>query len=445
MTRILFLLALVLSPSLTLAQVQAVTLRLAGDEWFLDSLVKTQKLKAFETQTGIRVDVVYENDKKIVGDLGGSGKSENSSLDIIVVRHRFLGELAEKNQILPINSFLSDRALHDGHFDPVEQLFPAWWRELSTYGDNIYGFPYTLLTTFVCYRKDLLEDATNRREFLARYHRELAPPKSWVEYNQLAEFFTRPEEHFYGTYIQGKQGLALWYEWLNVIYAFGGQILDTKHGWDYGDIVVNSPQNVEATKQYLSLIPFSPPDTRTYGWDQAQSALQQGHVFMGLLWTDQAPFLEDPAKSKVAGKIGYSLVPSTSGKPFTQREGLTYLIPRASKHPREAYRVLEFLMSTPAQEAQMLEGSLSARKAAYDNPQIKQLPYVSTFLAGAPFAIGKPTIPESNEMVEASVKRLGEIISGKASPQTGLDNLALDLRGILGDKSRLRYPVKEGR
>jgi len=38
---------------------------------------------------------------------------------------------------------------------------------------------------------------------------------------------------------------------------------------------------------------------------------------------------------------------------------------------------------------------------------------------------------------------LAEIVSGRCSPQTGLDNLALDLQGILGDKARLRYPVKK--
>jgi len=62
---------------------------------------------------------------------------------------------------------------------------------------------------------------------------------------------------------------------------------------------------------------------------------------MGLLWSDQAPLLEDPAVSKVAGKIGYSLIPSNTGEPFSQLEGLTYLIPTESKHPREAYKFLE--------------------------------------------------------------------------------------------------------
>jgi multiple sugar transport system substrate-binding protein len=76
-----------------------------------------------------------------------------------------------------------------------------------------------------------------------------------------------------------------------------------------------------------------------------------------------APFLEDPAVSKVAGKIDYSLIPSTSGEPFSQLEGLTYLIPQESTHPREAYRFLEWVMSAPVQDRQTLKGGLSVRRS----------------------------------------------------------------------------------
>ncbi|MGC1449653.1 MAG: extracellular solute-binding protein [Candidatus Sulfotelmatobacter sp.] len=425
-------------------QGQPVTIRLAGDEWFLDSLTNSQVIPVFEKQSGIHVEVLHKNDRTIMNDLDRGVQPGDAGLDLVVMRHRFLGALVQKSQVRPIDSFLADSSLHGADFVPQEQLFPNWWRELSSYGNHIYGYPFIALTTFVCYRKDLLEDPANQRNFKARYHRELKPPSTWQEYLQLAEFFTRPEEHFYGTYIQGKQGLALWYEWLNLIYSFGGNILDTQHGWEYGDIVVNSPQNVVATEQYIKQIASSPPDTLNFGWGEAQSALQQGHTFIGLLWSDQAPYLEDPAVSKVAGKIGYSLIPSNSGEPFSQLEGLTYLIPQESTHPREAYRFLEWLMSAQVQERQTLKGGLSARKSTYDNPEVKQLAYASAFLASVAVAKAKPTVPESAKMIEASERRVAEIVSGQCSPQTGLDKLALDLKTILGDKARLRYPPGRG-
>ena len=416
------------------------TIRLAGDEWFVSSLTKTGTIADFERKTGIHVEVLFENDRIIMSYLDRGSSPENDALDLIVVRHRLLGTLVQKGQVRAIDDFLADPGLHDRSFVPQNQLFANWWRELSSYGDHIYGYPLTGLTTFLCYRKDLLDDPVNQRNFQARFHRALSVPKTWQEYNEVAEFFTRPGDHLYGTYIQGKQALALWYEWLNLAYSFGGNILDSNKGWEYGDIVVNCPQNVAATAEYLKLLHFSPPETLSFGWNEAQSALQQGKVFMGLLWVDQASFLEDPKVSQVAGKIGYALVPSASGHPFSQLEGLTYLIPAESKHPREAYRFLEFAMSTPAQVELTLKGGTSLRRSTYGDSNVKQIPYVSTFLAAVDVAKGKPTIPESPRMTEAMVLRLSQIVSGKKNPKAGLDQLAVDLQTILGERSRLRCP-----
>jgi len=439
--KVLLVALFVLGTRSSSAQEKALTLRLAGDEWFLNSLTRSQALATFEKQSGIPVEVVEESDHKIMAELDRTGKPDDDLLDVIVIRHRLLGKLVQKGQVVPIDAFLRDRKLTQTDFTP-QRLFPNWWRELSSYEKHTYGFPFTCLTTFLCYRKDLLEDPLNQSTFRARYHRELKPPTTWPEYTRLAEFFTRPDDHFYGTYIQGRQSLALWYEWLNLMYSFGGNILDTRHGWEYGDIVVNSPENVAATKQYVSQIAFSPPDTLTYGWDHAQSALQQGRVFMGLLWIDQAPFLEDPKVSKVAGKIGYSFIPSNTGEPFSQLEGLTYLIPKESKHAREAYRFLEWVMSEPVQVQQTLQGGSSALRSTYANTEVKALPYTSAFLASIPVGISKPTVPESDEMTQAAVRHLADIVSGSISAREGLDQLALDLQRILGGKAKLRYPVK---
>jgi multiple sugar transport system substrate-binding protein len=428
------------------AQTAPTTIRLAGDEWFLRALTGTGLIESYERQSGVRVQVIFKNDRAILGELDKAGTgNQDVPFDLIVVRHRLLGALVDKHEVQPIDSFLADRALHDPAFHPEQQLYAKWWKELSSYKGQTYGYPFTALTAYLCYRKDLLGDPANQREFRGRFHHELRPPKSWKEYSELAQFFNHPDQHFYGTYIQGKQSLALWYEWLNFIYSFGGNILDAKHGWQYGDIAVNSPQNVAASEQYVKLIAFSPPDTLNYGWNEAQAALQQGHVFMGILWSDQAPFLEDPKASKVAGKNGYALIPSNNGRAFSQLEGLTYLITARSQHAREAYKFLEWAQSQPVQVAQTLRGSSSIRKSTYEDAAVEKLPYTPAFLASVPIAVPKPTVPESDEMTQAAVKRLSEIVSGKTSAQKGLDALALDLQHILGGKARLRYPVKATR
>lgn len=417
-----------------------VTIRFAGEAWFLDPFVKTNSVPEFERKMGIHVELIRKNHEALLSELGEN--SNRTPYDLILMRHRFLGKLVAADLLQPIESLLADPTLHDSHFDPDHVLFDNLWRELSGWKTAVYGFPFTDLTMYVCYRRDFMENQHEKAQFKARYHRDLAPPKTWEEYLQLAEFFTRPNDGLYGTYIQGREHVALWYEWLNFAYSFGGNVLDTRHGWEYGDIVVNSPSNVAATREYLKLIAFSPPDTLEYNWDGAQKALQQGRVFMGLLWNDQTPFLEDPSVSKVAGKVGYALIPSATRRPFSQLEGWTYLIPKESKHPREAYQFMEWALSRDVQVQHTLNGGSSVRRETYDDPRVKNIPYTSAFVASVPVAVPKPTIPESAQITEVMKRGLYAIVTGKQSPEEGLDGMAVEIQKTLGAKARLRYPVK---
>jgi multiple sugar transport system substrate-binding protein len=417
------------------------TLRLAGDGWFLKSLVSTGLITGYEHEAGVHIEIVDRNDRSIMSDLDRGPTPGNAPYDIVVMRHRWIGALVQKKQLRPIDPSWNDVTLHNAGFKLQQQLFPTWWRELSWYGDKVYGYPYTGLTAYLCYREDLLAEPENRRKFKARYHRDLVVPANWRDYTQVAEFFNRPAEHFYGTYISGKQGPALWYEWLNFIYSFGGDVLDTQHGWEYGDIIVNSPQNVAATAQYVKLIALSPPDTLNYGWNEAQTALQEGHTFMGLLWSDQAYLLESQPGSRFAGKFGYSPIPANTFKSASQLEGLTYLLPAQSQHSKEAYQFLEWVMSSAVQARQTLQGSSSINQSVYRDAAVLQKPYMQAFLDSLPVAKPKPTIPEASQMTDAAEQRLSAIVAGKESPQSGLDKLALDLKNILGNKGRLRYPV----
>jgi multiple sugar transport system substrate-binding protein len=419
---------------------QPVTIRMIGEAYApLDALAKMKG--GFEQKTGIHVEIIEKDHQAVVAELDQELSSRKVTYDLILMPHRLLGKLVEKGQVQPLEPFFRDPSLHDPTFDPEDQLFTTWWREIGWYKGKLYGFPFTDLTMYVCYRRDLMEAPKEQQAFRARFGRDPAPPKTWSEYMDLAQFYNRPKQNMYGTYIQGQQHVALWYEWLNFAYSFGGNILDSPHGSDYGDIVVNSPENVKATEQYLKLLEFSPPESLNYNWDDALAVLQQGRVFMGILWHDQTPLLEDTSVSKVVGKMGYCLIPSAIGRPFSQLEGWAYLIPTESKHPREAYRLIEWALSPDVQIQQTLKGGASARKATYDDPRVKAIPYVPVFLESVPIAIPKPTVPESEQITEVMQKALSEIVTRKRSPQDGLNAMALEIQRILGSKAKMRFAV----
>jgi len=71
------------------------------------------------------------------------------------------------------------------------------------------------------YRKDLFENPEEKAAFQKKYNRELAPPTTWKEWLQTAEFFTRKQgdtlagqklDHpFYGAGEYGAPGFS--YGW----------------------------------------------------------------------------------------------------------------------------------------------------------------------------------------------------------------------------------------
>jgi multiple sugar transport system substrate-binding protein len=98
-------------------------------------------------------------------------------------------------------------------------------------------------------------------------------------------------------------------------------------------------------------------------------------------------------------------------------------------------------MSSSVQIEQTLHGGASALKSTYEDARVKAIPYVPVFLASVPIGIPKPTIPESEQITEVMQRDLSMIVTGKTTPQKGLDAMALDIKDVLGSKAALRYPA----
>ena len=391
-------------------------------------LLALDKMKhEYEARTGIVVEIVQKDHMTVVQELDQQFATGQVDYDVILMPHRLLGKLVENDRVFSlaeVDPLLAEVVATD--------FFQPWAAEISSYNGTYYGAPFTALTMYIAYREDLFADPEERAAFKARYGRELVPAKTWGEYLQLAEFFTRPEDGLYGTYIQGEQNISLWYEWLNIIYSFGGNVIASDRGSDKGEVVVNSPENVQATELYVDLLKYSPPGALTYDWDDALAALQTGRVAMGLLWHDQSPFLEDPEQSKTAGSIGYSLVPSTEGgQQASQLEGWTYLIPKTSENPQRSADFIRWAVSEDVQVRQNLEGGASGRKSTYENNEVLSLPYTKVFLESIPIGVAKPTFPESAALTEIIERNLSKVVTSQISSREGLQAMESEIKAIM--------------
>ena len=424
------------------APYKGVTIRTVGEA--LPPLEAMNKLKSeFEERTGIEVVIeMYEHSEavnKVMLDLN----SKRGRYDFILQPHRELGRFVKSGHLETLEKYMNDAKLRDPSFKPESQLYQSLWKEISWYEGKVYGFPFTALTMYMWYRNDLLNDPKERAGFKAKYGYELKPASNWKEYTDIAQWFNRPEEGFYGTALQGKRHEALWYEWLNFLYSFGGDMLDTKSGSECGPVIVNSPEAVASLEYYKSLMAYSPADTLNYTWDDVMALMQQGKVYEMIMWNDATyAVAEDHKASTVAGKMGFDIVPQGKGGKVGQVEGWTYLVPAGSKNKQAAYLFIQWMMEKKQQLNQHLNGGATARPDVYADAQVQKISYSRASMDTNAVAKSKPTIPESPQITDILVRELSGYMSGAKGAQAALDASAVEISKLLGSCAPLKYPVQ---
>ncbi len=424
------------------APYKGVTIRSIGEA--LPPLEAMSKLAPeFEKRTGIKVEIeMYEHSEavsKVMLDLN----SKRGRYDFIIQPHRELGKFVTNGNVQPLEGFLESTDLRDPEFKPEAQLYQGLWKEISWYDQKVYGFPFTALSMYMWYRSDLIGDEKEKEGFKAKYGYELAPAKNWDQYRDIAEWFTRPDQGLYGTALQGKRHEALWYEWLNFLYSFDGDMLEAKSGSECGPVIVNSPKAIAATEYYKSLKTFSPPDTLNYFWDDVMALMQQGTVAQLIMWNDATYAVAiDESVSTVVGKMGFDTVPEGEGGKIAQTEGWTYLIPTESKNKEAAYLFIQWMMDYDQQLAQHLNGGATARPDVYASAEVQKLPYSKASMASNEVAKPKPTLPQSGEMTDILVRELSSYLADEKSAKEALDRSAQEISALLGSCAPMKYPVE---
>jgi multiple sugar transport system substrate-binding protein len=418
------------------------TIRLIGEDY--PPLQAIDKMKPeFEKATGINVEVERYEAEAVLQKIAFDLNSKAGRYDLIVQVYFDMGRLVTQQQLRPLGQFLSDPQLHDPSFNPETEFFPVW-KTMGWYDGQQYGYPMMVLTMYTWYRKDLFEDPKEKEAFKQKYGYDLGPPNDWKQYRDIAEFFTRPTQNFYGTLIQGKKHIALWQEYLNFLYSFGGAVLDTKDPSKYGPIVINSPEAIEATEYYKALLKYSPPDSLNFTWDDALALMQQGKVAMCLMWTDSTYALEDPSQSKVAGKMGYAMSPAGSAGRVHEIGGQSYYIPVTSKNPQAAYLFIEWMLQHDNQVRQQTLGGASAEKAVYQSPEVLKLPWTAASIDALNHTHPAMllTVPESLQIGEVIQLAMSDALANRKPVKESLDWAAVEIKKLVGSKAELKYPPK---
>jgi multiple sugar transport system substrate-binding protein len=161
-----------------------------------------------------------------------------------------------------------------------------------------------------------------------------------------------------------------------------------------------------------------------------------------IMWNDATyAVAEDASQSKVAGRMGFDIVPQGEGGKTGQVEGWTYLIPNYAEDKEAAYLFIQWMMGYDQQLEQHMNGGATSRPDVYASAEVQKISYSKASMDTNAVSIPKPTIPESPEITDLLVRELSNFLIGKKSAKDALDTSAREMNRLLGDCAPLKYPV----
>ena len=153
---------------------------------------------------------------------------------------------------------------------------------------NYYAVPAMPDALGWVYRKDWFARPELQAEFRRKHGRTLAPPKTWTELKQVAEFFqgrTIDGKEVYGAAIyteRGSEGITMGVT--SALYAWGFQYEDPKQLYRMEGFV-NSTNAIEALEFYKSLYKCcTPPKHSNAYMGENLDAYRAGQVAMQMNW-----------------------------------------------------------------------------------------------------------------------------------------------------------------
>jgi len=329
--------------------------------------------------------------------------------------------------IRPIDDYMKNPKLGDPNFD-VADFVPEVLQGYQWQGKT-YSFPEGYFFPVLMYRKDLFEK-----------HGLTSPPKTYQEFYEYAKKLTEKEGGktvVYGATLQG-QRTGIFDEICTPYWGKGGQLFDKKL-----KPIFNNDEMLDVLTIYQKLYTegLAPAGSTDFELGEAAAFFAQGKAAMMWNWSMMGADLEDPAKSKVAGKIGYAMFPKDNPEAVHYvREASTGLcIPKTAKNKEAAFLYIQWLNSKDTLlkvEAKYKCGHPS-RYSVMDQPTVKNLfPYFPLLeQAGKDQAVRLvPKIVEWSQTDDITAVYFQQAMIGKMEPKDAIEKAVKSVERMLDDK-----------
>jgi len=367
--------------------------------------------------------------------------SETYEYDLIEIYPTWIGEYAESKYIDNLDPLYEKYA---GEID-TSDFIEAAQVGFDKYQGSWYAIPYDGDVNIFYYRKDLFDDETNKTDFKAKYGYELAPPISWNQVRDMAEFFTGREEGLYGF---GTLALKTWWAvayWANVYrnlaiangLNFGNGLVN-----DSGEIELDRDTFIEANDFYMDLMEnFSPEGILSWGYPETKEGLGNGTVAMSLQWATSV--FRDPRQMKYWNEMyavpmpGFEKDDGSVNNVTSYAVGKAMVIPASAENKEIAFLYAQWLASTTMQiyETNTGSGVDPSRTSAWKDQRVIDVwgPLVEPTLKSLEIGYGDIKVPQAAKLYETILNQLHSSWSGEITSEEAYDATIEEWEYILAE------------
>ena len=396
------------------------TLTIVWAEW--DPANYLQELsKDFTAETGINVDVVQIpwgnfQDKVFTAFVGKS-----KLYDIVIGDSQWLGRNSVGGHYIDLTDWINENIDVDKIYGPAMTAFAEYPKGSQKY----WALPAQVDAAGYVYRKDLFEDPKEMKDFSEKYGYDLAPPKTYSQLRDVAEFFTRPDQDLYGIatwYSKEYDGISMGFQ--QVMWSFGASYGDSENFKVDGHI--NSKDAEKALDYYTDLLKFAPPDAPNYYWQETLNAYISGKVAMGMNYFAFFPGVVKAETNPIShDKSGFFIAPAGPKGHYISIGGQGMSISEYSENKDIAKLYLKWFMQKPVQEKWAKLGGFTPHKEVLQSETFKTAsPFNEAFAASFPYLRDFWAVPEYAELLEVCQTNWSEAISKIKSAKEALNTIA---------------------
>lgn len=321
----------------------------------------------------------------------------------------------------------------------VEDIVPAFLDNYMIYRDKWVGVTFDGDVHVLTYRKDLFEDPKERAAYKKQYGTALRPPQTYDEFNDIARFFTRPEQNLWGTDAWYKREIQTWFWWYSRLLSRGGELFDSN-----GKARVNDEIGVWAMENFAESFKYAPPGALSHGYAEVRQEYFAGRTAMQEHWPCLPKVAADPnyAVERVAKNVGIATLP---GGWHHMPGGRVFAIPQISpNNKKDAYAVLKFFATPELTKILVADTTTHLdpwRKSHFTDPSIYKEMYaagcaeefVTEVLKAAETGIPHLNIKFSYRYQDVIQKRVVQVLAGELKPKEAMDLVAREWDRLTDD------------